>query len=133
MLAGLNCAMRALPRPPAFDFKHQRPTQEGPDCDQTGQHSQAHQRGCNCNGLDDIGRHHDFQPEQKRAPDADLLSLVVLLRGLVTKMERCPSEAAHDHNGRHDFNAKPDHAQPMANRLLVASYRLSHWLAPADV
>src|SRR6188474_1190264 len=69
----------ALPGPPALDFKRECPTEEGANQHEAREQAQAEEGELMCDRLDDIGRDKDFETQQQRAPDADLVDVGVLL------------------------------------------------------
>ena len=69
----------SLPRPATVDFKHQTPTQERADQNQTSKQAKAGKRQLDGYRLHDIGSHQYFESKQERSTDPDSVSVVVPL------------------------------------------------------
>ena len=68
-----------MPRPPAFDFQHQRPVQKGTNQHESGAQTEAHESQLMRDSFHDISGHQHLEAKQEGATDADLVDFGILL------------------------------------------------------
>src|SRR3954452_7302707 len=65
----------ALPGPAPLDLQRERPAEESANQHQAGEQTQAEEGQLMRDRLYDVGRDKDFQAQQQRSTDADLVNL----------------------------------------------------------